>query len=122
MTHDTLHLFYVEHRVAVHHPFDVFVLGSRPLDANVPEYAMGDGFTHPLELRAGESLLREVVVWVLACFMLVLTSFFMVLRMTLSVILYLPTSSCGAFISSPLVPVVFLCLATRSVVGFAVSS
>ena len=61
-----IYLFYVERRVAVHHQVDVHVLCSKPLDANVLKSAIGDGFTHRFEVRAGESLLHEVVVRILA--------------------------------------------------------
>ena len=62
----TLHLFYVERMVAVHHQFDVLVLRSKPLDANILKSAIGDGFIHLFDLRAGESLLHDVVVRMLA--------------------------------------------------------
>ena len=65
MTHGTLHIFYVERMVAVHHPFDILVPRSEPLDANAVNSAIGDGFTHLLERSAGEGLFHVVVVWIM---------------------------------------------------------
>ena len=66
MTHGALHLFYAEHRVVVHHPFDVLVLRSKPLDGNVFESTSGDAFTRLLGLRARERLYHEMVVRIVA--------------------------------------------------------
>ena len=59
MGHGALHLVNVEGGIPVRDQFDVLVLGSKPLDAKILESAIGDGFTHLLELRVGETPRRS---------------------------------------------------------------
>ena len=56
----------MQRRDTVHNQFNVLVLHRKPPYANLLEYAIGDWFTHRLELRARESVLHEVVVRILA--------------------------------------------------------
>ena len=53
-------------RFAVQRQVDVLALRRNPLEVNGFESAIGDGFTPFLESRAGECLLREVVVRIVA--------------------------------------------------------
>ena len=66
MSHGGLHLVDVEGRVEVHHHLNILVLVSEARYADVLEPPVGYLFPHLLDPDAENTLLVEVVVWVLS--------------------------------------------------------